>query len=788
MFHLVGRAYDFLTPRRRALQVLCALVCLACFLFVSRLVVREDISTMLPDDSGRIASDLALLRLAPFAQRLTITVSHPDANPTLAAETLATALRRDPVFTRVLTGPPSNFSLTFLTKLLLLAPALTTEQDVKTLHALTDPANVQTALTKNRRDLLSPGAMALKNVIQQDPLGIRNIILPKLAAPSRLVNVRIENGHFVSGDGKHALILVDTDIPMTDSLGAAKVMCSYEKALKTLPAGAQAMLVGGHRHTHVNAQAIKDDLKIILPSSFILLALIFLLFMRNRQSLYVFLVPVCVVGVAGTATTLAYGSISGIVLGFGAVLLGISVDYALHVYFALLSSSAGENHTPAHALTQICPAITFGALTTCTALAALLMSDIPGIRQLAVFSLFGIISSFFISLLILPHFITTKRDSRAVITQHNNDHRSFAQAPLIALWVSILSAGFWFSQHTRINGDLREMSYTPMEIQAEEDATRSIWGSMRDLAIVFVRGRTFDDTLEKNDRVWSILQAHNDTSPVISLAPLLPSMQTQLQNIARWEAFWQTNGQKTFAIMDSEQKTLGFSRSAFRPFAEYIRTAPETFSRESLHELGIQEVVDVLAMRDGDEFLVLTLLPDTMENAALLNDDAEKELGARLVSGSRFRKLLGSAMRTDVLWFSGSALAGVALLNAILFRNPRKTLLALLPIGMGITTVLAAMYYSEQALNLFHIVSLPLIIGLGADYGIFMVCRPEQSSQHQTTRAVLFSGVTTLCGFGVLVLARHPALHSIGITVLTGIGAAMLTALLVVPALNGDRR
>ncbi|MGE4441645.1 MAG: MMPL family transporter [Desulfomicrobium sp.] len=785
MFHLVGRAYDFLGPRKGALLVLCALACLACSFFVSRLVVREDISTMLPDDSGRIASDFTLLRLAPFAQRLTITVSHPGADPTLAADTLAAALRRDPVFTRVLTGPPSDISLAFLTRLLPLAPTLLNEQDEKTLHTLITPAHVQIVMEQNRRDLLSPGAVALKNVIRQDPLGIRNIVLPKLAAPSRLADVRIENGHFVSRDGKHALILVDTDVPMTDSLGAATVMSGYKKALTNLPSGVQAMLVGGHRHTHVNAQAIKDDLTIILPSALLLLAVIFLLFLRNRQSLYVFLVPVCVVGVAGTATALVYGSISGIVLGFGAVLLGISVDYALHVYFALQNSSSDENHTPAHTLTQISPAITFGALTTCTALAALLLSDIPGIRQLAVFSLFGIIASFFISLLILPHFITAKTGSQ--IAPHNTP-KSCRVAPLMALWIAILGIGIWFGQHTRINGDLREMSFTPMDIRAEEDATRAVWGNMRDFALIFVRGKTFDDALEKNDRVWSFLQANNAISSAVSLAPILPCISSQMRNITRWEAFWQANGQKTLALLDCEQKALGFSRSAFSPFAEHISTTPETFSSDSLHELGLQEVVDVLAMRDNDEFLVLTLLPDTMENAALLSDDAEKELGALFVSGSRFRELLGNAMRIDVLWFSGSALAGVALLNAILFRNPRRTLLALLPIGMGVTAVLAAMYYSGQALNLFHIVSLPLIIGLGADYGIFMVCRPDQSAKHQTARAVLFSGLTTLCGFGVLVLARHPALHSIGITVLTGVGAAMLTALWVVPALNGDRQ
>ena len=326
-----------------------------------------------------------------------------------------------------------------------------------------------------------------------------------------------------------------------------------------------------------------------------------------------------------------------------------------------------------------------------------------------------------------------------------------------------------------------------MEVKTQEDATRTVWGNMRDLALIFVRGRTFDEALDKNDRVWNFLQANNATNSAVSLAPILPGMHSQMRNIERWKSFWQVNGQKTFALLDSEQKALGFSRSAFSPFAEYIGTSPQTYSRDALHELGLQELVDVLAMRDGDEFLVLTLLPDTLENAALLSDDAEKELEARFVSGSRFRELLGNAMRIDVVWFSGLALVGVTLLNAILFRNPRKTLLALLPIGMGMITVLAAMYCSGQALNLFHIISLPLIIGLGADYGIFMVCRPEQSAKHQTTRAVLFSGLTTLCGFGVLILARHPALHSIGITVLTGIGAAMLTALWVVPALNGER-
>jgi len=74
------------------------------------------------------------------------------------------------------------------------------------------------------------------------------------------------------------------------------------------------------------------------------------------------------------------------------------------------------------------------------------------------------------------------------------------------------------------------------------------------------------------------------------------------------------------------------------------------------------------------------------------------------------------------------------------------------------------------------------------DYGIFMVCKVSEGFDHATDRAVLVSGLTTLAGFGALALASHPAMHSIGVTVLLGIGSALPAALLVVPALAGSRR
>jgi predicted RND superfamily exporter protein len=119
------------------------------------------------------------------------------------------------------------------------------------------------------------------------------------------------------------------------------------------------------------------------------------------------------------------------------------------------------------------------------------------------------------------------------------------------------------------------------------------------------------------------------------------------------------------------------------------------------------------------------------------------------------------------------------------FRQPKKILLALVPVVTGLIAMLGIMGLLGIDFNQFNIVATILIIGLCVDYGIFMVCKVTEGSDHAADRAVLVSGLTTLAGFGSLVLARHPAMHSIGVTVLLGIGFGITAALLVVPALHG---
>jgi predicted RND superfamily exporter protein len=197
----------------------------------------------------------------------------------------------------------------------------------------------------------------------------------------------------------------------------------------------------------------------------------------------------------------------------------------------------------------------------------------------------------------------------------------------------------------------------------------------------------------------------------------------------------------------------------------------------------LAEIVDTLIIRAAKNVKVLTLVPDTPEIAALLNHSDFNRSGIQFASQNQFRQTISKAIADDFIHFILKASVVVILLLGLFFRNLKKVLLALIPVVTGMLFMVGVMGGLGIAFNLFNIVAAILIIGLGVDYGIFMVSKISQGLDAATERAVFVSGLTTLAGFGALVLARHPALHSIGLSVLVGISAAIPSALLVIPAM-----
>jgi predicted exporter len=776
---LVTAAHRRLAPRRAWLLAATLAIVVAGLFGFRTLHLQENIASMLPE-SGSVAEDFQLLQQAPFARKVVITLSGPEG---VAPEALAEAADRlaaalDPALFPVVVGGPEERLMGRMVPWLLTAlPNLVTEQDLARLRARLDEDGVREGLRESYRSLLGPEGWALKGLIRRDPLGLHRLVLAKLRHLNLVPGARLAQGHFLSADGRSTLLVAETPVAMTDSAGAGKLLAAFAQARVALPDGMTATLVSGHRYTVANARAIQGDLWLILTSSTAALILLFLLFLRSLRAVYVFLVPVSVVCLAAVAVGLVFREVSAMTIGFGAVLLGIAVDFGLHVYFALRRGGQAA----ADIVGAVARPVVFGALTTVAAFAVLLFSDLPGQRQLAVFSITGIVAALLLALLVLPHLLRTGYENpRPPAPPSRSGGRL-----IVALWLLLLAVAGWQATRVTIDGDLRAMSLTPPGLAADEARVRQTWGQVRSRAMVWALGADLDQALATNGRVFDRLRAKDGFDSLVSLAPLLPPPAEQAENRRRWLDFWQgTEGRSILATLDSEAAALRFSAGAFAPFRDSLENPAPPVTPAALREIGLGEVVDslVTTLEDG-RVGILNLIPETPDTLAATESSLSGLENVRLVAQGRFRQEVSAAIEKDFTRFILSAGLVVLGLLAVLFRRPGKILAALVPVVTGLVMMFGIMGALGLTFNLFNIIAAILVIGLGVDYGIFMVHRQDEGIDRATGQAVLVSGLTTLAGFGALVLARHPALHSIGVTVLLGIGSAIPAALWVIPAL-----
>jgi len=153
-------------------------------------------------------------------------------------------------------------------------------------------------------------------------------------------------------------------------------------------------------------------------------------------------------------------------------------------------------------------------------------------------------------------------------------------------------------------------------------------------------------------------------------------------------------------------------------------------------------------------------------------------------------------LRASYVEAAGWALGAIVVLALVHFHRVSRVLLALLPVGIGLLWVLGAMGWLGLQFNPANIMMLPLVIGIGVTNGIHILNRFEEERNpgilaKSTGKAVLVSGLTTIAGFGSLVIADHQGISSLGFVLGVGTATCMVAGLTVLPAvltLMGRRR
>jgi predicted exporter len=700
---LLSSLYDFLSYRRGVVYAATLGIIGLCVLVSKDVNVQEDIRSMLPDSPSELGVDFELMRRAPFARKVIINLKRrSDSDPGTLNEAVE-SLRKEmspPYFSHVVSSPGGLAESSFFVLLFDALPNLSSEQDIADIAAGVTPQEIEGRMKQAYMRILSPEGWGLKGLAEIDPLGLRQMILGKLRFLRLIPRMRLGQRTFLSEDGMNALLIADTHTAITDSRGAQEMLNHFQGLVdRIVPPEIEVSLISGHRYAAANAEIIKRDLFVVLGFSTIAIFAIFVVFLRNWRAIFVFLVPVAGLCVALAGVSLIYEEISAVTIGFGSVLLGISVDFALHIYFAFRTSIQG----PTTAITEVSRPILFGGMTTLATFGALLFSSLPGQRQIATFSVIGVGVSLIISLIVLPQILAAmpKRVHRADVPAEKESKAT--RQWVIGMWSVMLVLCAWQGTKLHFDGDLRSISAVTTDIVSAEQRLAETWGDVRGTAMIFSEGRDLQSALEVNERLFNYLHNTAAVDQIISLAPILPSIRTQLSNQARWVAFWSHGkGKEARKLMQQKGEQFGFSQRAFEAYFETLLAKSSPMTPAALRRAGLGQLLDSFIVRTNGKVHVLTFVPDTPEISALMEDDGRPR-DTRWVSQLRFGEMVSRAIGHDFVRYIIGAFLIVLFLLSILFRSPRKVLYGMVPVITGLAFMCGTMGWLGIGFNLFNI-------------------------------------------------------------------------------------
>jgi hopanoid biosynthesis associated RND transporter like protein HpnN len=165
----------------------------------------------------------------------------------------------------------------------------------------------------------------------------------------------------------------------------------------------------------------------------------------------------------------------------------------------------------------------------------------------------------------------------------------------------------------------------------------------------------------------------------------------------------------------------------------------------------------------------------------------DPEVTGQPVVGYESTLLIGSSFRLGLL-YAFVLVTGIA---ALMIRRLRETVLAMAPLILGTLWTVGIMQLAGLKFNLVNVWALPLIIGSAAEYGVYIVLRSLEAPEHgggprlarSTVMAVIFNGLTTITGFGSLLVAHHRGVWSLGVLLVIGSVMTLATSLVVLPTL-----
>lgn len=792
------KTYQYIVTRKYvSLAVLLSIVLGLGFL-VSKIEFEEDITKLIPVNSENKEYQ-KVLKTVKFTDKIIVNIQR-EPNSSVAdivsyATTFLDSLSTQKEYVENIQGKIADTTvfgtMDFVYDNL---PLFLEEADYAILEQKIRKDSLEKITKENYKTLISPTGIIAKKTILKDPLGLSFIALKKLKSLGVGDDFVLRDGFLLSKDEQHILLFITPKYPSSETdkntdFSAAlyrlqdNLNSQYKNKVSSAYFGAALVAVA-------NANQIKQDIQFTVSIALTLLLVILIFFYRKLTVPIILFLPTLFGGLLSIAVLyLLRGKISAISLGIGSVLLGVTLDYSLHILTHIRNNKSIKS-----LYVDVAPSILMSSVTTASAFLCLLFIESQALQDLGIFAAISVLGASSFALLLLPQIYTSKEkvaskknvlDRIASYEIHKN---KFA---IGAIAIALIISAFTYDKVV-FNTDIAKMNYEPAKLLN----ARNNLEKLTDLGAKSIYAAAYSTDLETalqiNDSVYAqlnTLKSKGQLKNFSSIGALVASRKKQEEKIRRWNTFWSTdNAVNTKDNLIESGLPLGFKPKTFNRFYALLEKDFKTLSLSDYEAISALAITDFIATKDDFTAVTSLVKVESPEDAKNLKNTIKNKEVILIDRQGMNEAFLGN-LKNDFNRLIGYSILAVLLLLFLFYRSFSLTLVTGVPIFLTWFLTIGIMGLLHIEFNIFNIIISTFIFGLGIDYSIFItngLLAENRTGEHVLPThktSILLSVITTILGVGVLIFAKHPALYTISVVSLVGIVSAMLIAFTIQPLL-----
>ncbi|MBL0736174.1 1-acyl-sn-glycerol-3-phosphate acyltransferase [Flavobacterium sp. GN10] len=799
--HQYFYAIHLFVNRRKSLSVLLAVLMLLVFgFFASRLKFEEDITKLIPTNDKTDVTAKVLKQLN-FADKTTVIFSLDKNGSAEDLKEMATVFSDSvsksckPYITGIqgkIDEENIQETIDFVYNNL---PLFLDDTDYKNIEQKLQKDSIAGTVQGNYKSIISPSGFITKDFILQDPFGISFIALKKLQQLNIGDDFTLENGFVMTKDKKKLLLFITSNIPSSETEKNtifAEKLKSIQENLNTQFKGKTSISYFGSALIAVaNANQIKGDIILTTSIAMFTLMLILILFYRKVLIPLIIFLPTVFGGLFAVAFLyFVREQISAISLGIGSILLGITIDYSIHIL-----THYKHNSDVKTLYKDITMPVIMSSSTTAVAFLCLLFVKSDALNDLGIFAAVIVMATGVFSLLIVPHLYKPTEnpadhkknviDKMAHFSFHNNKI-------LIGLCVIITIICCFTYNDVGFNNDLSQLNFIPKEIKAAEKQLEESTSLTSKTIYVASYGKTMEEALQYNSKLFEDLSAAKQQDKILnfsSVGGIVLSQQAQIEKIKKWNSFW--NSQKKQFVKSeliSEGAKLGFKPTTYNLFFDHLDFDFKPVSASEFLKIKALQLQEFITEKNGF-YTISTLVKVSPEQRDTFVKSASTKENIIAIDRQQMNETFFSTLKTDFNSLVNYSFVAVILILFFFFRRIELVIISCIPIALtGIVTAGIMGIFGIQ-MNIFSMIVCTLIFGHGVDFSIFMTSALQKEYTNGVNEiaiyrtSIILAVITTILGIGAMIFAKHPALTSISLVSLIGVFAALIITFIFYPIL-----